>query len=77
VFVELLLNKANALTWDYPWWNTGAPWLIFLIGYLPFFLVAFWVFDMESVRRKIKAVSFILAFDLVCLALFGGILDWI
>ena len=77
VFVEFLLNKANALTWDYPWWNTGAPWLIFLIGYLPFFLVAFWVFDMESVRRKIKAVSFILAFDLVCLALFGGILHWI
>jgi hypothetical protein len=77
VFVEVLLNKANALTWDYPWWNISAPWLIFLIGYLPFFLVAFWVFDMESVRRKIKAVSFILAFDLFCLALFGGILHWI
>ena len=21
VFVEILLNQANALTWDYPWWS--------------------------------------------------------
>ncbi len=34
VFVEVLLNKIGALTWDYPWWNARAPWLIFLFGYL-------------------------------------------
>ena len=27
VFVEYLLNSVGALTWDYPWWNRGAPWL--------------------------------------------------
>jgi len=77
VFVEILLNQVGALTWDYSWWNVGAPWLIFLIGYLPFFLVAFWVFDMESVQQKIKVVGSILGFDLACLVLFAGILNWI
>lgn len=77
VIVEILLNAANALTWEYAWWNAGAPWLIFLIGYLPFFLVSFWVYDMESVRKKAITVGSILGFDLVCLILFAGILRWI
>jgi hypothetical protein len=77
VLVELLLNAAGALTWDYTWWNVGAPWLIFLVGYLPFFLVSFWVFDMTSVRQKVITVSSILGFDLVCLVLFVGVLKWI
>jgi hypothetical protein len=41
VLVEIWLNCAGKLTWDYAWWSSGAPWLIFLIGYLPFFLVSF------------------------------------
>jgi hypothetical protein len=77
VIVELLLNGAGALAWEYPWWNVGAPWLIFLIGYLPFFLVAFWVFDMPTVRQKAITVGSILGFDLICLVLFVGVLGWI
>jgi hypothetical protein len=48
-----------------------------LIGYLPFFLVAYWVFDMPTVRQKALTVGIILGFDLVCLILFAGILKWI
>jgi hypothetical protein len=77
VFVEYLLNAVGALTWEYPWWNTGAPWLIFLVGYLTFFLVSFWVFDMESVKKKIITVGAILGFDVICLVVFMGILKWI
>jgi hypothetical protein len=77
VFVEVLLNQVGALTWDYSWWNVGAPWLIFLFGYLPFFLVAFWVFDMDSVKQKMQVVGGILGFDLACLVVFAGILQWI
>lgn len=77
VIVELLLNRAGALTWDYSWWNAREPWLIFLIGYLPFFVVAFWVHDMEKVRNKVIAVGSILGFDLACLVLFAGVLQWI
>jgi hypothetical protein len=77
VFVEVLLNLVGALTWDYAWWNVGAPWLIFLMGYLPFFLVSFWVHDMESLNRKAIAVGAILGFDALCLVVFGAILGWI
>lgn len=77
VFVEYLLNQVGALTWDYTWWNRDAPWLIFLLGYLPFFLVSFYVFDMESLKGKIRIVSAIYIFDILCLAVFAGVLKWI
>ena len=77
VIVEFFLNRVDALTWDYAWWNMRAPWLIFLIGYLPFFLVAFWVHDMESVRKKAITVGVIYAFDAACLVTFAGVLGWI
>lgn len=77
VFVEVLLNAIGALTWDYSWWNTGVPWLIFLIGYMPFFLVSFWVHDMESVRKKIITVGIIFSVDIISILLFGLILGWL
>jgi len=77
VLVECWLNAVGALTWDYAWWNLRAPWLIFLVGYLPFFLVSFWVYDMTSVRKQAAAVGVIGAVDVVCLAIFGGVLGWI
>jgi hypothetical protein len=77
VLVEMFLNAADALTWDWPWWNRGSPWPIFLIGYLPFFLVAFWVHDMKSTRARLTAVGVIYGFDAVCLVVFAGILGWI
>lgn len=77
VFVEVLLNAMGALTWDYSWWDASSPWLIFLIGYLPFFLVSFWVYDMETVRQKAIAVGAILGVDIAALILFMGILNWI
>jgi hypothetical protein len=77
VFVEVLLNKVGALTWDYPWWSASAPWLIFLIGYLPFFLVSFYVFDLESLKKKIILVGGIFAVDIAALLIFGVLLGWI
>ena len=77
VFVEVLLNALGALTWEYSWWDANSPWLIFLIGYLTFFLVAFWVYDMECIKEKALAVGVILGVDVVALVVFMGILDWI
>jgi hypothetical protein len=77
VFVEMLLNAAGALTWDWSWWSIRAPWLIFLIGYLPFFLVSFWVYDMPSRKKQLAAVGAICGFDAVCLIVFGAVLGWI
>ena len=77
VIVELFLNAAGQLTWDYWWWNVRTPWLIFLFGYLTFFVVAFWVHDMPTIRQKVVTVAAIYAFDLACLVLFAGALKWI
>jgi hypothetical protein len=77
VFVEVLLNSIGALTWDYSWWSIGAPWLIFLVGYLPFFLVSFWVHDMKSIRSKAITVGIVFAVDLIAVLIFGAMLRWI
>ena len=77
VFIEYLLNEIGALTWDYTWWNRGAPWLIFLFGYLTFFVIAFWIFDMEKISSKLKVVGAIWAIVIVSLVVFIPILHWI
>jgi uncharacterized BrkB/YihY/UPF0761 family membrane protein len=77
VVVEIWLNSVDALTWDWSFWNTGAPWLIFLIGYLTFFLVSFWVHDMKTIRSKAITVGAIFAVDLLAIIVFGFALNWI
>lgn len=77
VFIEYLLNGIGALTWDYTWWNRGAPWLIFLFGYLTFFVVAFWVFDMKTIKEKLVVVGVIWSVVILSLVIFIPILHWI
>ena len=77
VFIEYLLNSANALTWDWGWWNRGAPVLIFLFGYLWFFVFAFWVYDMKEFKQKLQVVGGLWAFNALCIVVFAGFLKWI
>jgi hypothetical protein len=77
VIIEILLNAANALTWEYSWWSAGAPWLIFLFGYLTFFIMAFWVYDMKTMKSKLITVSTIWGVVIVSLIVFIPILQWI
>jgi len=77
VFVEVLLNAVEALTWEHTWWSAGAPWLIFLIGYLPFFLVSFWVHDAEGLKKKIAIVGTVYAVDILGILVFGVGLGWL
>ena len=77
VFVEILLNQAGALTWDYPFWCARAPWLIFAAAYFPLILFTYWVHDLEDIRAKAVAVGGLYAINIVCLAVFAGILGWI
>lgn len=77
VFVEILLNRIGALTWDFTWWSAKAPWLIILVGYLPFFLVSFWVHDLEAVYKKVLVTGIIFGVDLAALIFFGAWLHWI
>jgi hypothetical protein len=77
VFVEVLLNQIGALTWDYSWWSAGAPWLIFLFGYLHFFLISFWVFDMKDIKRQLQVLGVIYTIDILAIIIFGVVLGWI
>jgi hypothetical protein len=77
VCVELWLNHIGALTWEWRWWNVGAPFLIWLIGYMPFFVVAYWVHDMASRSRQIAVVGGLAAVVLAGLGVFAGGLGWI
>ncbi len=77
VVVEVWLNSIGALTWDYSWWSARAPWLIFLFGYLPFFLMSFWVHDMRTVRSKVVTIGVIYGVDVVAAVVFGGVLGWL
>lgn len=76
VIVEYFLNAADMLTWDYSWWNANNPWLIVPFGYMTFFIVAFWVYDMKSVKKQIVTVGSIFTIVLLSLIIFGT-LAWI
>jgi hypothetical protein len=75
--VEVLLHETGTFHWTYWWWNVPFVPLIVLIGYLPFFLVAAWVYDMPDDRRRLRAVGALAAVDAAALVLFGPVLGWI
>jgi hypothetical protein len=77
VFVEILLNAVNALTWDWTFWDADSPILIVLFGYLHFFLVSYWVHDMKAIRSKLLTVGTIWTVDLVAIVVFGVGLGWL
>ena len=77
VTVECGLNAIGALTWEYHYWNQSFPYLILLIGYLPLFLVAYWVHDLPNTRQQLKAVGLLCSIVVGSLFLFGGLLGWL
>jgi hypothetical protein len=75
VGVEILLNRAGVLVWEWRFWRAGFPWLIFLEGYLPFYLVGFWVHDLPPERQG-RAAGALCASVAAALVLFGPVLGW-
>jgi len=77
VIVELFLNSTGYFHWHYWWWDRPNVILIVLLGYVPFFAMAAWVFDMGvNRRRQLRVVGAILAVDVV----FGvalGVAGWL
>lgn len=77
VSVECGLNAIGALTWEYSYWNQSFPYLVFLIGYLPFFLVAYCVHDLPDTRKQVTAVAALASVVAGSLLLFGSVLHWL
>ena len=77
VLVEIVLNRAGMLVWEYRWWNVPHVWLIVLIGYLPFTVMGSWVHDMPSRTRQVATVLAIYGLDAAAILVFGVALRWI
>lgn len=77
VLVECLLNNIGVLTWEYWWWQPNFPYVLFLIGYMPFLVTCYWVHDMDTVKKKIIAVGTIFSVDAIAIIVFSCVLHWI
>ena len=77
VLVEVLLHATGYFHWEYWFWNVPFVPLIVLFGYVPFFAVAAWVFDMGADhRRQFRVVGAVAAVD-VTLGLVLGLVGWL
>ena len=77
VGVELLLHADGVFHWYYWWWNVASFPVIVVFGYLTFYVVAFWVHDMDSRARQLRVVGGLAGFVLASGLLFGPVLGWI
>lgn len=77
VIVECVLNNIGVLAWEYSWWQPNFPYVLFLIGYMPFLVTCYWVHDMDTVKKKIIAVGTIFGVDALGIIIFSSILHWI
>jgi hypothetical protein len=76
VGVEMVLNRMGYLTWDWWWWSTRFPFLIWLIGYVPFFAACAYVHDLPDNRARIKVIGAMLGV-VVPFAVVLGVVGWL
>ncbi len=78
VFVEWFLNDGNLLIWEYPMWtNTFSGMiLIFLFGYLYFYLGAWFVISRKTIKDKIITILIIYSVPVIMNIIGFGIMGW-
>ena len=77
VLVEVFLESTGYFTWEYWWWNVPFVPLIIVFGYMTFFAIAAWVYDMgDDHRRQLRVVGAIAGVDVV-LGVALGIAGWL
>lgn len=77
VAVEELLHATGYFHWEYWWWNDTFPFPIVVFGYLWFFLIAAYVYDLPDDRARLRVVSAMAALVATALVVFGPVLEWI
>ncbi|MGN0790218.1 MAG: hypothetical protein ACI4MW_01965 [Christensenellales bacterium] len=72
VIIEILLNKCNVLTWEKPWWQPEFPFILFLIGYVPFYVAAVLIHDLPR-KWQLVGLGCILAVVVILLIISGSL----
>ena len=77
VLVEVFLESTGYFTWEYWWWNTPFVPLIIVFGYMTFFGIAAWIYDMgDDRRRQLRVVGSLAAVD-ITLGVALGLGGWL
>lgn len=71
--IEIFLAKTPAFHWVYSWWG-ALP--VFITVYIPFFVVSFLCYDWKPKTQKM-VIGGLFLIDVVLMAVFAGILQWI
>ncbi len=77
VVVELFLHETGTFHWEYWWWNTPFVLLIFLFGYLWFYLYAAWVYDAPDQRARWRRLGGLAAINVAMGLVFGAGFGWL
>lgn len=77
VLVELFVESTGYFTWEYGWWSKPFVPLIVVFGYMTFFGIAVWAYDMgDARRRQLRVVGAPAAVD-TTLAVSLGLAGWL
>ncbi len=72
VCIEILLNYLGVLTWEKPWWQPNFPFILFIIGYVPFFVAAVVIHDAPR-KWQIRGLLIELAIVVTLLIVAGSL----
>jgi hypothetical protein len=77
VLVEVLLHAIGVFHWHYWWWNVPFVPLIVVFGYMTFYGIAAWVYDMGANRRRqVQVVAGLAVVDVV-VGVVLGVVGWL
>jgi len=79
VFIEWFLNKGGLLIWEYPFWERsfGGIILIFLFGYLTFYLGAWFIITRKTMKAKWITLIVIYSVPVILNIIGMGIMGWV
>lgn len=79
VFIEWFLNKGGLLIWEYPFWERsfGGIILIFLFGYLTFYLGAWFIITRKTMKAKWITLVVIYSVPVILNIIGMGIMGWV
>lgn len=72
VIIEILLNKCGVLTWEKPWWQPSFPFVLFLIGYVPFYVAAVLIHDLPR-KWQLVGLGIIILIVVLLLIISGSL----